>query len=69
VTPCDQCGERHPHAGEPLACVGALRAEVARLRNKVADQRGDLERIRRERDRALGKAPAPRASPSTQEAP
>lgn len=59
---CDQCGERHAHPGEPLACVGALRAEVERLRNKNGDLRCDLERIRRERDRATGRLPPSRGS-------
>jgi hypothetical protein len=63
---CEECRVVH---GTDQTCYEALWSERDRLQEKVLRLRGEVERMRRERNAALGKAPASRASPSTQEAP
>ena len=54
---CEGCKVAH---GGDVTCIEAMFMELRRLRNKVADLRGECERLRRERDRALGKLPPSR---------
>jgi hypothetical protein len=71
---CVLCNLTHP---DDESCIKATTREIDRLHAKIADMRGDLERIRAERDRATGRAPKSRsqheretaASPSTRETP